>query len=612
MSTMSPRPTIFISAVSKELRSARQLVANTLTFLGYEPVWQDIFGTEGGDLRQMLRTQIDQCKGVVQLVGQCYGAEPPAPDPEFGRVSYTQFEALYGRKKGKKVWYLFMDENFPIDQHEPEPDEVRQLQAAYRNVLKADTHLFHPLASREALEAGVLKLRDDLTRLRRGAKQWAVGVAALLAIIALLVVWLVHSQSETKRTMGAMSAQMAKDGGAVEQIAKRFENIASTGGLIAAPKTPEEHYHNARVHELGGNFVSARKEYAEYLAANLEAIDPWLSYAAMLKAQEGKAGALDSFRSLGDKLKPPTVSYQAAFAMFDDGEARVTKLKALADANPDFGPLPWLISQEYSEGRKGDQTLADQRVEKEWLEKFRKAQAAGKFEKFFLDKKEAQKWTDAAEARWAKLTSTPERVLENPVTVTAQQSNSGWAAIFSLTDFKAKELFYRLDGKGEFISTGHLPYQSPQTGMPMINTFVPMPNLPPGEHTIEVKYTDKNGATNGPYTLKFSTGDQQFAQAKMSLNMVSGSWLSFRDYDGKVLLYFTTLMSYRPAIKEVHYSLNSEALDQTFKFKATDKMFEVGDDLYLTVPSNTQFANVQITYKDGTKSPVQKVMRAQQ
>jgi Domain of unknown function (DUF4062) len=612
MSTMSPRPTIFISAVSKELRSARQLVANTLTFLGYEPVWQDIFGTEGGDLRQMLRTQIDQCKGVVQLVGQCYGAEPPAPDPEFGRVSYTQFEALYGRKKGKKVWYLFMDENFPIDQHEAEPEEVRQLQAAYRNVLKADTHLFHPLASREALEAGVLKLRDDLTRLRRGAKQWAVGVAALLGIIALLVVWLVHSQSETKRTMGVMSAQMAKDGGAVEQIAKRFENIASTGGLIAAPKTPEEHYHNARVHELGGNFVSARKEYAEYLTANLEAIDPWLSYAGMLKAQEGKAGALDSFRSLGDKLKPPTVSYQAALAMFDDGETRVTKLKALADANPDFGPLPWLISQEYSEGRKGDQTLADQRAEKEWLEKFRKAQAAGKFDKFFLDKKEAQKWTDAAEARWAKLTSTPDAVRENPVTVTAQQSNSGWAAVFSLTDFKAKELFYRLDGKGDFISTGHLPYQSPQTGMPMINTFVAMPNLPPGEHTIEVKYTDKNGATNGPYTLKFSTGDQQFAQAKMSLNMISGSWLSFRDFDGKVLLYFTTLMSYRPAIKEVHYSLNSDALDQTFKFKPTDKMFEVGDDLYLTVPGNTQFANVQITYKDGTKSPVQKVMRTQQ
>ncbi|HEY2140012.1 MAG TPA: DUF4062 domain-containing protein, partial [Chthoniobacterales bacterium] len=510
---MSPRPTIFISAVSKELRSARQLVANTLTFLGYEPVWQDIFGTEGGDLRQMLRQQIDQCKGVVQLVGQCYGAEPATADEEFGRVSYTQYEALYARKKGKKVWYLFMDKTFPIDAHEPEPEDQQQLQSAYRNVLKVDTHLFHPLATREALEAGVLKLRDDLTKLRRGAKQWALGVAAILVVIALLVIWLVRGQ-------GKISTQIDKSQGTLETIAQRFESLSSNGGLIQNPKTPEEHYHNARINELGGNFSAARKEYSQYLTANLEALDPWLSYSAMLKASEGKAGAIEEMRYFADKLKPPTISYQTALALLEDGETRIIKLKTLADANPDFGPLPWLISQEFSEARKGEQTLADQRAEKEWLEKFRAANAAGKFEKFFLDKKEAQKWVETAQVRWARLTSTPDRVLENPVTVTAQQSNSGWAVIFSLTDFKAKELFYRLDGKGDFVSTGHLPYQSPQTGLPMINTFVPLPNLAPGEHSLEVKYTDKNGATNGPYTLKFSTGDQQFAQAKMSLNMV--------------------------------------------------------------------------------------------
>src|SRR5947207_2936361 len=210
---MTPRPTIFISAVSKELRSARQLVANTLTFLGYEPIWQDIFGTETGDLRQMLRSQIDQSKGVVQLVGQCYGAEPPTADPEFGRVSYTQYEALYARKKGIKVWYLFMDKSFPIDPHEPEPEEIQHLQASYRNILKVDTHLFHPLATREALEAGVLKLRDDLTQLRRGAKRWAWGVAAMLCFIAVLVIWLVRGQ-------GKMTRQMPKDGRSLEKIAQ--------------------------------------------------------------------------------------------------------------------------------------------------------------------------------------------------------------------------------------------------------------------------------------------------------------------------------------------------------------------------------------------------------
>src|SRR6185436_5271863 len=103
---MHSKPVIFISAVSGELKGARQLVANTLTFLGYEPEWQDIFGADQGDLREMLRRRIDASAGVVQIVGQTYGAEPAHPDPEFGRVSYTQFEALYARKRGKKVWPL--------------------------------------------------------------------------------------------------------------------------------------------------------------------------------------------------------------------------------------------------------------------------------------------------------------------------------------------------------------------------------------------------------------------------------------------------------------------------------------------------------------------------
>jgi tetratricopeptide (TPR) repeat protein len=200
-------PLIFISAVSRELRSGRQLAANTLSFLGYQPIWQDIFGTETGDLRGMLRQQIDQCKGVLQIVGNCYGAEPTEPDPEFGRVSYTQYEALYARKRGKKVWYLFIDETFPVDPCEAEPEELRALQAAYRKRLQSDAHLFHPLTSREGLEASVLKLRGDLVRLRRGVKQWAAAVAIMLVLSVGLGLFLLYNQRETtKRVVEAQSA----------------------------------------------------------------------------------------------------------------------------------------------------------------------------------------------------------------------------------------------------------------------------------------------------------------------------------------------------------------------------------------------------------------------
>ncbi len=407
----------------------------------------------------------------------------------------------------------------------------------------------------------------------------------------------------------AIRQDTSKMAASVEEIAKRFDSLGASGGIIPGASTPEEHYHNARVHELGGNFTAARKEYAEYLSANLDVLDPWQSYAAMLKAQEGRAGAVETMRYFGDKLEPRTVSYQTALAALEEGEARLTKLQNLASEHLEYGPLAWLLAQELSEARRGDQTLADQRMEKEWVAKFREANAAGNFEKYFLDKKEAQKWIESAEARWAKLASTPTKVLENPITLTAQQSNAGWGLVFGLSDFKAKELFYKLDSAGEFQSTGHLPNQNPQTGLPMVNLFVPLPNLAPGEHTIEVKYIDKSGQSNGPYTLRFSTGDQQMAQGKMMLNASAGAWLSFRDYDGKVLLYFTTLMSYRPLIKEVRYSLNSHALDQTFRFKPSEKMFEVGDELYLAVPKDSEFATVQVTFKDGTVSAPQKVVR---
>lgn len=218
---MSPRPPIFISAVSKELRSARQLVANTLTFLGYEPDWQDIFSTEEGDLRGILRRRIDACKGVVQLVGQCYGAEPPTMDEQFGRVSYTQFETLYARQRNKKIWYLFLDENFSADPHETEPEELRALQAAYRQKVKADMHIHHALSSRDALEANVLKLRDDLTRLRRGVKRWAAAVAVLLVVSVGLGIWLLQRQQAASKQIAETNQRLAAVNEKMEALLKQ-------------------------------------------------------------------------------------------------------------------------------------------------------------------------------------------------------------------------------------------------------------------------------------------------------------------------------------------------------------------------------------------------------
>jgi tetratricopeptide (TPR) repeat protein len=168
-------------------------------------------------------------------VGQCYGAEPPTADEELGRISYTQYEALYARKRGKKVWYLFIDEHFPGDVCEVEPDEVRELQAAYRRRLQSETHVFHPLNSSEALEAGVLKLRDELTRLRRGVKQWAFTVIALLLVLVAASVWIVQGQ---RRQTGAIQKQSEQVSTIVDRYQKMQQALVRLADVEAQSKAP--------------------------------------------------------------------------------------------------------------------------------------------------------------------------------------------------------------------------------------------------------------------------------------------------------------------------------------------------------------------------------------
>ena len=72
------QPSVFISCVSPEFRQTRSRVAAILTRLGYTPVIQEIFGTEPGDLRQVLRDKIDACEGLIQIVGQGYAMSSPS------------------------------------------------------------------------------------------------------------------------------------------------------------------------------------------------------------------------------------------------------------------------------------------------------------------------------------------------------------------------------------------------------------------------------------------------------------------------------------------------------------------------------------------------------
>lgn len=98
------------------------------------------------------------------------------------------------------------------------------------------------------------------------------------------------------------------------------------------------------------------------------------------------------------------------------------------------------------------------------------------------------------------------------------------------------------------------------------------------------------------------------AQMKPILNMTKNSWVSFRDFNGKQLIYFTHLESYKCGIKSVHYSINSEKLDKVWELEACNlknPLAVTKDDIYLSLPLNTaKSISVKLIFSDGSESEV--------
>ena len=74
----------------------------------------------------------------------------------------------------------------------------------------------------------------------------------------------------------------------------------------------------------------------------------------MLKAQDGRADAVQMLRYFADKLGPRTVSSQTALALLEQPLPQLANLQALATAYPDFGLLPNLLSRELAEAKKAN------------------------------------------------------------------------------------------------------------------------------------------------------------------------------------------------------------------------------------------------------------------
>jgi len=188
--------------------------------------------------------------------------------------------------------------------------------------------------------------------------------------------------------------------------------------------------------------------------------------------------------------------------------------------------------------------------------------------------------------------------------------NGGWSVAFSFAE-PVTGISWRLGEAGDFRETGFMDAFDPRTRRRMPNPAIQLDADQPAT-TIHVRYVDANGSLQGPFPIRFDPAGALEREQRKILEMTAGSWLSFREFNG-LLVYYTHLMSYRCAIRQVRVGLNSTIPDRAIAMppcNEKDPMAIPADaQPYLKVPPTTALVSVEITYRDGSVSEVKTFRR---
>jgi len=188
--------------------------------------------------------------------------------------------------------------------------------------------------------------------------------------------------------------------------------------------------------------------------------------------------------------------------------------------------------------------------------------------------------------------------------------NGGWTIVFSILD-PTLGISWRMGDAGEFRETGFLDTLDPRTRKRMPNPSIELSADAPAA-TLQVRYIDTSGELQGPFPIKFDPEAALIHDQRKILDMTATSWLSFREFNG-LLVYYTQLMSYRCAIREVRVGIDSAVPDKVLKMPPCDMRDPVAiprDAVpYLKLAPSTQFVSVELTYRDGSVSEIKTFRR---
>ncbi len=175
----------------------------------------------------------------------------------------------------------------------------------------------------------------------------------------------------------------------------------------------------------------------------------------------------------------------------------------------------------------------------------------------------------------------------------------------------ATGISWRLGETADFRETGFLDTLDPRTRKRVPNPAIQL-DADQAATTIYVRYVDASGTLAGPFPIRFDPDAALEREQRKILEMTAGSWLAFREFNG-LLLYYTHLMSYRCAIREVRIGLDSAVPDRAITLPPCNRKdpMAIPSDAqpYLKVPPTTRSVSVELTFRDGSVSELKTFRR---
>ena len=188
--------------------------------------------------------------------------------------------------------------------------------------------------------------------------------------------------------------------------------------------------------------------------------------------------------------------------------------------------------------------------------------------------------------------------------------NGGWTVVFSIAD-PTLGISWRIGETSAFRETGFIDTLDPRTRKRMPNPSIELPADAPAA-VIQVRYVDAQGELQGPFPIRFDPEAALIRDQRKILDMTATSWLSFREFNG-LLVYYTHLMSYRCAIREVRVGIDSAVPDKVLKMPPCDprdpSVIPHEAQPYLKLAPATRSVSVELTYRDGSVSEIKSFRR---